>query len=91
MSRLLDDYARHHGYDPSKGPWVLIVYADGTTYFETFENEDNMWCCKQPERVAEIVGRIRADHDAGIRGTLPQVELTFDPADLSTYMQVAKK
>jgi hypothetical protein len=50
----MDEYAKAYGHEP-KGPWILIVHADGRSEFFAFDDPNEMWCCKrQTEIRAEL-------------------------------------
>jgi hypothetical protein len=86
---LVDEYVRMCGYDPSQGPWILVVLPDGTTEFEVFKDEKDMWC-NDPVRVGEVVDRITAMKAKGWVANFPCVRLPFDPRDRSTWPALPK-
>jgi hypothetical protein len=49
-ARLMDEYARAYGHQP-RGPWILIVHADGRSEFFSFDDADEMWCCKRQDSI----------------------------------------
>ena len=43
-SRLMAQYARDHGHEPTDS-WILIVHSDETSDYFPFEDASWMWCC----------------------------------------------
>lgn len=41
----MDEYALSHGHQPTEN-WILIVHADNSTEFYTFDDPSSMWCCE---------------------------------------------
>lgn len=43
-SRLMDQYAKERGYEPTAS-WILVVHTDGSTDYYPFDDPREMWCC----------------------------------------------
>jgi hypothetical protein len=44
--RLMDEYARSYGHEPTSN-WILVVHPDDSSDFYTFDDPSTMWCCEE--------------------------------------------
>ena len=85
-ARMYDAFARWHGHDPSKGPWILMVNPDGTSTIEVLEKPEDCWCCLDPERAKAFRQRFREAYEAGYESKFDRpITLEFDLEDRSTW------
>jgi hypothetical protein len=52
----MDAYARTYGHEP-RGAWILILHADGSSEFFSFDDPDEMWCCKRQDEIRGQIDR----------------------------------
>jgi len=72
-NRLMDDYARSYGHEPSRN-WILIVHANNTTEFYRFDDPREMWCCAHQAEIKNALAREVRSLD-GVPGSVPSPKL----------------
>jgi hypothetical protein len=61
----MDEYARSYGHEPVEN-WILVVHADDSSDFYTFDDPRDMWCCNQRRDVREMLsGEVSASAATG--------------------------